>query len=217
MTRTTLIAAGLFGLTLAPTACKRSNDSNAPGGECGGMCGRGTRCDGNVCVVDYSQDICTSQAPVAEEVEMRPPITSWGECVQDRNQLPKKFVPVDDSSIPEFDPNRTRVMDWNAGDEQLNDAVLNANMREVEYAINECLGVAACYSQGGLRGGRLDFKISLSGKTGRAEAVSVTAPPELQVFGIVPCVRKAVADHQFPTYDGPPMTVKYNIEIGDAD
>lgn len=181
------------------------------------MCGKGTRCDGNTCVVDYSQDICTTPVVVQEEVPMRPPITSWGECIHDRNQLPKKFVPVDDKAIPQFDPNRTRVMDWNAGEEQLNEAVLNANMREVEYAINECLGIAACYNGGSLKGGRLDFMISLVGKTGKAEAVSVTAGSDLQVFGIVPCVRKAIADHQFPTYNGPPMTVKYNIEIGGTE
>ncbi|PCC71757.1 hypothetical protein SAMN02745121_03109 [Nannocystis exedens] len=215
--RTTLILAGLVGLSMAPAACKKNSDSNAPGGECGGMCGRGTRCDGNTCVVDYSQDICTSQAVVQEEVPMRPPITSWGECTLDRNQLPKKFVPVDDKSIPQYDPNRTRTLDWSAGDEQLNEPVLNANMREVEYAINECLAVAACYNGGSLKGGRIDLIISLVGKTGRADAVSVTAGPDLQVFGIVPCVRKAIANHQFPTYNGPPMTVKYNIEIGGTE
>ena len=50
--RTTLIAAGLLGLAASPMACKRSGDTSSPSGECGGMCGRGTRCDGSVCVVE---------------------------------------------------------------------------------------------------------------------------------------------------------------------
>lgn len=215
--RTYLILAGLAALAMSPAACKRNSDSNSPGGECGGLCGRGTRCDGEQCVVDYSQDVCTNFVAETPEVPMRPPITSWGECTLDRNQLPKKFVPVDDSAIEQYDPNRTRTLDWSDGDEQLNEPVLNANMREIEYAINECLAVAACYNGGTLKGGRLDLVISLVGKTGRADAVSVTAPPDLSVYGIVPCVRKAVADHQFPKYSGPPMTVKYNIEIGGTE
>ena len=215
--RTTLIAAGLVGLTISPAACKRSGDSEAPGGECGGMCGRGTRCDGRACVVDYSQDICNSGVePVSEPVvPTKPPITSWGECTLDRNELPKKHVPVDDKAIPQFDPNRARTLNWSEGDEQLSEPVLMSNMRDIEYKINECLAIAACYNGGSLKGGLLDFVISLSGKSGKAAAVTVTAPPDLQVYGIVPCVRKAITDHQFPTYDGPPMTIKYNIEIGE--
>lgn len=203
-------------MAISPVACKRNSDSAAPTGECGGMCGRGTRCDGNVCVVDYSQDVCgTPEEAKPEPVPTKPPITSWGECTMDRNQLPKKHVPVDDKNVPQYDPNRTRTLDWSEGDEQLNEPVLMANMRDIEYAINECLAVAACYNGGSLKGGRLDLVISLSGKTGKADAVTVSAPPDLQVYGIVPCVRRAVADHQFPTYSGPPMTVKYNIEIGE--
>lgn len=204
-------------MAISPVACKRNSGSNEPSGECGGMCGRGTRCDGNVCVVDYSQDVCGSQEEpkVPESVPTKPPITSWGECTLDRNQLPKKHVPVNDKDIPQWDPNRARTLDWSEGDEQLNEPVLMSNMRDIEYGINECLAVAACYNGGSLKGGRLDMVISLSGKTGKADAVTVTAPPDLQIYGIVPCVRRAVADHQFPTYSGPPMTIKYNVEFGD--
>lgn len=213
-----LILFGLAALAASPAACKRNGDSNSPSGECGGLCGKGTRCDGRQCVVDYSQDVCTTQDVVPyEEVPMRPPITSWGECTMNRNELPKKFVPVDDSKIPQYDPSRPRRVDWDEGEEQLSEAVLNANMRDIEYAINDCLAIAACYNGGSLKGGRIDMMISLDGKTGRADAVTVTANSDLQVFGIVPCVRKAVADHQFPRYNGPPMTIKYNIEIGMYD
>lgn len=212
--RTNLILAGLVALGLSPMACKRNSDSSPPG-ECGGVCGKGTRCDGNVCIVDYSQDLCTTQVIETNEIPMRPQVTSWGECTHERSELPKKFVAVDDSAIPLYDVDRPRTLDWSEGEEQLAEHVLNAHMREIEYGINECLDIAACYSGGSLKGGRIDMVFSLSGKTGRVDAVTVTAPPALQVYGIVPCVRKAVADHEFPRYSGPPMTIKYNIEFGD--
>ncbi len=170
-----------------------------------------------MCVVDYSQDICGSDEPIAStpQVSMKPPITSWGECWEDRNTLPK-FKPMDDKDIKQFDPNATRVLDMHGGDEQLTEPVLNSHMRDVEYAINDCLSKAACYQGSSLPGGRIDIQIRLLG-TGKIESISVTAPPGLSVFGIIPCVRRAVADHNFPQYDGPPMTVKYNIEIGGLD
>ncbi|PCC71877.1 hypothetical protein SAMN02745121_03229 [Nannocystis exedens] len=212
--RTTLIFAGLVAFSLSPAACKRNSAPRSPD-ECGGLCGAGTRCDRGSCVVDSSQDTPVKQEVETNEIPMRPQITSWGECTHERDELPKKFVPVDDSAIPQYDIERPRVLDWSEGDEQLNEQVLSAHMREVEYGINECLSIAACYNHGSLKGGRLDMVIGLVGKTGRVDAVTVTASRGLQVFGIVPCVRKVVADHQFPSYNGPQMTVKYNIEIGE--
>jgi hypothetical protein len=212
--RTTMIFAGLVAFSLSPVACKRNSDSRGPD-QCGGLCGQGTRCEGGTCVVESSEDTPVKQEVETNEIPMRPQITSWGECTHERSELPKKHVAVDDSAIPQYDIERPRVLDWSEGEEQLNEQVLSAHMREVEYGINECLSIAACYSGGGLKGGRLDMVVSLLGKTGRVDAVTVTASRGLQVFGIVPCVRKAVADHEFPRYNGPQMTVKYNIEIGE--
>ncbi|MBL9105035.1 MAG: hypothetical protein JNL82_29085 [Myxococcales bacterium] len=212
--RTGLIAAGFLAVMVQQAACKKSGESSSPEG-CADKCGRGTRCDGSLCVVDYSQDICASDGPVErpDEVPMKPPITSWGECWEDRNQLPK-FKPIDDKKIPQFDPNAVRRLDMNAGEEQLNEPVLMSNMRDVEYEINKCLSLASCYEGSSLKSGGLDFKFRLGGD-GKVESVSVTAPPQLTVWGIVPCTRKAIFDHQFPKFDGPAMTVTYSIEIGE--
>ena len=214
--RITLFAAVILGAGFGQAACKKDSGTSDPGGECSGRCGKGTRCDGEKCIVDYGQDICASNEPTKVEpvVPMRPPITNWGECWQDRNQLPKKFKPVDDKDIPQFDPNEARSLDWGEGEEQLSAPVLNANMREIEYDINECLGIAACYQGSSLPGGHIDFAFRLGGK-GKVDAISVTAPAGLSVFGIIPCARKAVANHSFPSYAGPPMTVKYSIDIGE--
>jgi hypothetical protein len=213
--RTGLIAAGFLVVMVQQTACKRDGDTSSPNSGCADKCGRGTRCDGTLCVVDYSQDICSSGAPTEspDEVPAKPPITSWGECWEDRNALPK-FKAVDDKSIPQYDPNGVRKLDMNAGEEQLNEPVLMSNMRDVEYEINKCLSTAACYQGQSLTGGQIDFQFRLGGD-GKVESVTVKAPQPLTIFGIVPCVRKAVYDHQFPKFDGPGMTVNYNIVIGE--
>jgi hypothetical protein len=213
--RTGLIAAGFLAVMVQQAGCKRDGDSSNPGSGCADKCGKGTRCDGSMCVVDYSQDICASGTPepTQQEVPMKPPITSWGECWEDRNQLPK-FKAVDDKKIPQFDPNATRRLDMNAGEDQLNEAVLMSNMRDVEYEINKCLSLAACYQGSSLPGGSIDFQFRVGGD-GRVESVTAVAPPQLSIWGIVPCVRKAVADHEFPKFDGPSMSVKYNIQIGE--
>lgn len=213
--RTGLIAAGFLAVMVQQPACKRDSDSSSPNDGCADKCGRGTRCDGSMCVVDYSQDICSSGEPEkqVEEVPSKPPITSWGECWEDRNQLPK-FKAVDDKGIPQFDPNATRRLDMNAGEEQLSEPVLMSNMRDVEYEINKCLSRAACYQGQSLQGGQIDFQFRVGGD-GKVESVTIKAPSQLSIFGIVPCSRKAVFDHQFPKFDGPGMSVNYNIQIGE--
>lgn len=214
--RTGLIAAGFLAVMVQTTACKKDGDSSSPSGSgCADKCGRGTRCDGTMCVVDYGQDICSSGDTLTQpdEVPMKAPITSWGECWEDRNQLPK-FKPVEDKSIPQYDPNVARKLDMNAGEEQLSEPVLMSNMRDVEYEINKCLSTAACYQGQSLQGGQIDFQFRVGGD-GKVESVTVKAPSQLSIFGIVPCSRKAVYDHQFPKFDGPGMTVNYNIQIGE--
>jgi len=213
--RTGLIAAGFLAVMVQQGACKRDGDSSSPGGGCADKCGRGTKCDGSMCVVDYSEVNCADGGSTAppDEVPAKPPITSWGECWEDRNQLPK-FKPIDDKAIPQFDPNAVRRLDMNAGEEQLNEPVLMSNMRDVEYEINKCLSTAACYQGQSLQGGQIDFQFRVGGD-GKVESVTVRAPQQLQIFGIVPCSRKAVFDHQFPKFDGPGMSVTYNIQIGE--
>jgi hypothetical protein len=212
--RTGLIAAGFLAVMVQQPACKKDGESSSPGsGGCADKCGRGTRCDGSMCVVDYSQDICSS-GPIEQPdvVPSKPPITNWGECWEDRNQLPK-FKAVDDKKIPQYDPNVARRLDMNSGEEQLSEPVLMSNMRDVEYEINKCLSLAACYQGQSLPSGQIDFQFRLGGD-GKVESITVTAPTGLSIFGVVPCARKAVFDHQFPTFDGPGMTVNYNIVIG---
>ncbi|MBK8262222.1 MAG: hypothetical protein IPK80_12910 [Nannocystis sp.] len=196
---------------LVSPACRTSKSSATPG-ECAGACGKGTRCDGSQCVVDYSQDICGGNSYSDEPApDMLPAIDNWGSCDRDPKKLPK-FAPVDDSGISELDPNKTMVLDMNAGAEKLRDDVLMAEMRKIEYEINKCMGVAACYSGGHLGGGEMKISFRLLGN-GSVESVSITAAEPLTVFGIIPCARMAVFQHAFPRFNGQHMVVKYTIEL----
>ncbi|MEZ4453949.1 MAG: hypothetical protein R3B09_31115 [Nannocystaceae bacterium] len=202
------LSAGLLA-AISPMACHKKT-SEKPG-ECAGMCGKGTRCDGAACVVDYSQDICGTPYQSEPEVEMEPPVESWGVCDQDRSSLPA-FVAADDSKIPQFDANATMVLDMNAGTERLRDDVLNAEMRKIEHEINACLNTAACYNGGRLGSGEIGFRFRVMGN-GTVHSVSIEAPQDLTVYGVVPCARKVIFQHKFPKFDGQNMVVKYTIEL----
>lgn len=203
-----LLVAGMTA-TVTSISCK-TKPSEQPG-ECAGMCGKGTRCDGAACVVDYSQDICGNPYDSEPEVSAPPPVDNWGICDQDRSSLPP-FVAVDDSKIPQYDPDATIVLDMNAGSERLRDDQLNAEMRKIEHEINACLNTAACYNGGRVGGGEISFRFRLLG-SGKVQSVTVEAPPDLSVHGIVPCTRKVIADHVFPKFNGQHMVVKYAIEL----
>ena len=89
-------------------------------------------------------------------------------------------------------------------------ALLNGRALEVNGE-----GVTAEYGRiryGEVGRGRLAVKLRLAG-TGKVESVSVKAPASLDVWGIVPCARKAVYDHRFPTFDGPSVGVDFAVDI----
>lgn len=206
------IGLGALGLATVAGAC-RSGNTIAPG-ECGSMCGKGTRCDNGTCVVDYGQDICGGSVDIPDvdvTEDRKPPIDNWAECTEDMGSLPE-FVPVDDSDITQFDPNAARSLDMNAGEEQLDEEVINNHMREIEYTLNECFSRAACYNEGAFPTGELSFTFRLEA-SGEVSSVAITAPEEFNIFGTIPCSRRAVGDHKFPSFDGAGMTISYSVEL----
>ena len=86
-------------------------------------------------------------------------------------------------------------------------------MSRLTGRFQKCIETAAMYSDEELGAGTLSFKLRI-GPEGKVEGVSVTAPANLKVFGIVPCSRKAVYDHRFPKFDGPPMGVDFSFDVG---
>ncbi len=214
----TVAMVGLFGLSLT-TGCRGGATNNPGDGECGGLCGDGTKCsDEGMCVVDYLA-ACTpggydeSDSMVDDGGDLQPPIDNWGQCQDDMASLPE-FVPVDDSMVPQYDPNAPRKLDMNGsmGEEQLAEDTINRHMREIEYSLNECFSRAACYNNGVFPGGAISFEFRIQG-SGQVESVKVDAPTEMDIFSTIQCARKAIYEHKFPEYDGPAMTLSYGIEL----
>ena len=213
--RQRVVTVGVFlSFALALPSCKRQESETSSPVDCNGMCGKYTRCDEGRCVVDYSTAVCEGLSTRIDEQPMEgpPPVTSWGTCDIDPANLPETFVPVDDSSIPSYDPNKATVLDMNAGSERLSEERLMVEMRTIEHELNKCLGIASCYNNG-LGSGRIDFEFRVLGKSGQVDGVNVTAPEELSIYGIVPCTRAAIHDHRFPTFDGQQMVVNYSVEL----
>jgi hypothetical protein len=210
-----VVIAGFVSLSLT-TGCKRG-ETTAPG-ECGGVCGDGTRCANGMCVVDYLAACSSGMDDIGSletdgEGGMRPPITDWGQCKEELASLPE-YEPIDDSGVPQFDLDAPRKLDMNAthGDEQLAEDAVNRNMREIEYALNECFSRSACYNEGTFPGGTMAFSFRLM-SSGQVESVKVDAPEEMDIFSTIQCARKAIFDHRFPEYDGPAMTISYSVEL----
>jgi len=210
MAHSLLTVVALFGLTLGLSSCRKSEETTAPT-ECAGMCGKYTRCDGSKCIVDYSSTVCDGMSMEEEVEDMPPPIANWGACDVDPASL-APFEPIDDSAIAAYNPDKATVLDMQAGTERLSDTQLAGQMRQIEHKINACLSLASCHNNG-LGSGSLGFEFRIAGKSGRVDGVNITAPEELQVFGIVPCVRKAIWDHPFPTFNGQHMVVNYSVEL----
>lgn len=197
-----LIVAGLF---VAP-ACDRGPGAD----ECYNVCGEGTQCLQRRCVIAE-----------ATEPEPEPEDTKPGKKKRRRKKkhgggeaaAAGDFKPVNDSHIPKYNANRVQKIDMNSGTERLPDATIRSHLGRLESKFNKCIETAAMYSDDEIRPGGVDFVFSIE-KTGRVSGITVKAPKHLRVFGIVPCLRKAVFDHRFPSYDGPPTGVDYSFKVG---
>lgn len=202
-------------LVLAALACEP-----APTQPCGGFCGPGTVC---------TADKCVPEAPAAEPAPPEPAGKKRGRrrkagagsgapadpAAPDDPEAPAEappppFVPVDDRSIPEFSADKTQTIDLEGGSERLSEVVLDKHFARITPQIQDCVATASRYGEIGR--GRLAVKLRIL-PSGKVESVSVKAPASLQVWGIVPCARKAVFDHRFPSYDGPSLGVDFGVDV----
>ena len=49
--------------------------------------------------------------------------------------------------------------------------------------------------------------------SGKVESVSATAPASIRESGAIPCIRKAVYDHRFPSFDGPGSAIDLHFDV----
>lgn len=191
----------------------------APSAPCGGRCGPGTVCEADQCV---AAPVAAEPAPEATPTKKRgrrrksgTGAPAAGEPEDPAGGAPEEappppFVAVDDSRIPEFSAEQSQTIDLEAGSERPSEAVLDKHFARITPRIHDCVVTASRYGEVGR--GRLAVKLRLL-PSGKVESVSVKAPASLQVWGIVPCARKAVYDHRFPSYDGPSVGVDFGVDV----
>lgn len=212
MTRQILAGA----LVAAVAACE-----GAPPADCGGKCGPGTVCEAGQCVAAAPAEVTPPPAEPAKKRRGRrrgiqpraggpAGDAAAGSSGADEAAAVPPFVPVDDRKIPQFSSEHTQAIDLNAGSERPDEAQLDRQFARVTPKIQDCVATASRYGEVGR--GRLVVKLRLAG-SGKVESVSVKAPASLDVWGIVPCARKAVYDHRFPTFDGPSVGVDFAVDI----
>ncbi|MEZ4454879.1 MAG: hypothetical protein R3B09_35845, partial [Nannocystaceae bacterium] len=116
---------------------------------------------------------------------------------------------VDDRHIPEY-REKTQAIDLNGGSERLSDAVVSSEMRSLTPRFQRCIAdVSAAFPD---VQGAVKIKARVAGG-GKVESVSATAPSSIRESGAIPCIRKAVYDHRFPSVDGPGSTIDLRFDV----
>lgn len=195
-------------------------DLRANAEACYDVCGPGTVCTERQCVPSPAvEELPTDDAPpkagTSRKRKRKRSRSRDGSAEVDGGEpavaLPP-FVPVNDKNVPRYDPNETQTIGAQSGSERIPDHVIRQHLSGLEAKFNKCIATAAEYSPGELKSGRIDFDFGIR-PTGRISGVNVTAPSHLRVFGIVPCLRRALFEHRFPTYDGPTTGVTYSFRV----
>ncbi|MEZ4385072.1 MAG: hypothetical protein R3A79_27330 [Nannocystaceae bacterium] len=180
---------------------------------CDERCGEGTECVDEVCVVAAAEPPA-EEAPKAKGKRKRRRrkgargSEADGDVAEEAAPTAAKPI-VDDSHIPQFS-NAPQALDMNGGSERLTDGQVSAAIRTLTPRFQRCIADAST-GDVELRG-----KVKITARvvgSGKATQVSASAPAAIRDSGAIPCVRKAVFDHRFPSYDGPSMGVDMAFEV----
>lgn len=197
--------------------------TEAKEGPCGDRCGPGTTCEGDLCVVaSPAPEAAPAEAPTKGKRRGKRGRAAGGAAspgdgaeagdVGGADGMAAEAPPlVDDRGIPAYSEG-DRTIDLGAGSERLGADVLDAQLRRLTPKFQGCIRDAAL--RGSVVGsGTITIKVTIAA-SGKVEGVSASAPAALQAPGIIPCVRKSVHDHRFPSFDGPSMnaTLRFDVE-----
>jgi hypothetical protein len=207
--------AGGFVLAAALAAAVHFSGILQPSAEpCAGICGEGTACIDERCQLESSDEEVSEEAvaePKRKRRRRRGKSGVASESEHGGEEGIAAFVPVDDSRVPRFNRGASKTIDLDAGSERLSDRVVNQELAKLDRRFQRCVSTAANYTEDPIRG-TLRYELGISG-SGKVTGVNVNAPKSLQVFGIVPCVRKAIHGHRFPSFDGPTMGVEGSFQV----
>lgn len=123
------------------------------------------------------------------------------------------------ANISTFDPNADVVLDLDKyGSERPDDYAVQMAFNQAFAPMDECVFAAkerkGMDAESVLHDGNMDISVKLDGKAGKAMAVNATLPDKLDKDAkLKDCIRNAVAQVQFPSYDGPPVVVDFYTEV----
>jgi hypothetical protein len=195
---------------LVAAACGSDRGAN----DCFGVCGPGTRCEAGRCVVAVVAvpEPASTDEPATKGKRRGRGRARAGETADDGAEAAVDDAPLDDdSSVPAHDRNAEQVIDMKAGSERLPDETVRSEMRELEPAFDRC--IAAAVGRGAeVPPGKVDFAFAVE-PNGKVGGVTVRAPAEIVDAGVIPCLRKALHGHRFPSWDGPRADVDYAFKV----
>ncbi len=196
--------------------------TEATEGPCGDRCGPGTVCEGDLCVVaSPAPEAAPAEAPTkGKRRSKRGRPGAGGATPGDggdggddggAGEAPDAGPPiVDDRGIPAYSEG-DRTIDLGAGSERLGTDALDAQLRRLTPKFQGCIRDATLRGSA-VGSGTITIKVTIAG-SGKVEGVSASAPAALSAPGIIPCVRKSVYDHRFPSYDGPSMNATLRFDV----
>lgn len=123
------------------------------------------------------------------------------------------------ATIATFDPNADVVLDLDKyGSERPDDYAVQVAFAQAYEPMDVCVLAAKerkkMSPESVLHDGMMDISIKLDGPKGKAMAVNATLPGKLDKdSALKDCIRDAVAEVTFPSYDGPPVVVDFYTEV----
>jgi hypothetical protein len=119
---------------------------------------------------------------------------------------------VSDAGVPRYDRTKTKVLGESTGSGRLSDRVINRELAKLDPAFQHCIELAAAATDEELPSGRVRYEFGVA-PSGSVTGVNARAPRALAELGVVACVRKALHDHRFPSFDGLEMGAEGSFSI----
>jgi hypothetical protein len=184
----------------------------SPAADCADACGPGTRCEQGKCVVE----------PIAEPELIEPVEDGKSKRKGKRGKKGSSDEELaaeagsgpaidDDSHVPRFDADKDQEIGASDGSERLSDSVIDRELGELDGAFQACIRDGAQRVEA-LGTGTVKYSFGVAG-SGKVTGVTASAPDNLDAAGIVPCVRKTVYGHKFPSFDGPEMRASSSFKV----
>ncbi|MCB9701445.1 MAG: hypothetical protein H6711_06110 [Myxococcales bacterium] len=207
-----LLASLVWGAAWWLLIAQAEPESAAP---CDDRCGPGTTCEDDLCVAVAAPEEAEPEAKGKRPrrrkgARKRGSAAGGDEGDVEAGDGASARPQVDDRNIPQFSADEPQTIDLKAGSERLSDAQVNAAMRTLTPRFQSCIADAA--SGGGELRGTVKISARVGGD-GKVLSVSASAPAAIRESGAIPCIRKAVYDHRFPSRDGPAMAVDLRFDV----